>query len=291
MRRPLVLALAAACAGALPARAQAPSSPVLDRPATYWAVNVGAALASAWLQSLGTRLNLPRVLAAGAVGGSLVYAGQRVVGGHDIRMRLAGLELAAVGASMTGNIARGQAPLAELTLPLFPLYLRVSTSPRLSLRVRLSALAVVSTLRLAGTYGRVPDLGQSLVSGAAVIPVERESLCCRESDGVSCVAEVTGQHLFGAVAYATRGEACLCHEFGHVVQDIREAVLFAVPASDYALAHTGAPGRWLGKYLVVEGALPLMLLNATVGERTLACASGSFYECEVNRLTRPRPVH
>jgi hypothetical protein len=114
----------------------------------------------------------------------------------------------------------------------------------------------------------------------------QEYLYCREHDGVGCVAEVPGQHVFGGVAFATRGEACLSHEFGHVAQDIRDAVLFAVPASDYLLDHAGAPGRWLGRYLVLDAALPLMLVNSAAGEFPMTCGAGPFYECEVNRLTR-----
>jgi hypothetical protein len=289
--RPLALALGAAGGLSLPGMAQEPAGWMADRAVGYWGVNVGAAMVSALLQNRGGPISLPRVVLAGITGGSIVYAGQRMVGTRDRRLRLVGLELAATGASMTGNIARREPPLAELTLPFFPLYLRVRTEPALTFRVRVSAVAVVSTVRLAATYNRAPDLGQWLISGAPVLAVPAENLYCREHNGLGCVTEVAGQHVFGAVAYATLGEACLTHEFGHVTQDIRDAVLFGVPASDYALSHTGAVGRWLAKYLVVDAALPLMLLNVVPGARTPACTAGSFYECEANQLTRRHPVH
>jgi hypothetical protein len=284
--RRLALALSAAVAVSPAVAAQQPGGWLADRSATYLGVSVGAAMVSAWLQQRG-KPSVPRILAAGLVGGTTIYAGQRLVGTRDRRLRLAGLQLAAVGASMTNNIARHQPPLAELTLPFFPLYLRLNAEPRLKLRVRVSALAVVSGIRLAATYGRGPHIGQWLASGAPVFAVPGDCLYCREHDGVGCVAEVTGQHVFGGVAYATDGDACLCHEFGHVAQDVRDAVLFAVPASDYALGHTGAAGRWLSKYLVVDLALPLMLVNTGLGEHAVTCSAGSLYECEVGRLTSP----
>jgi hypothetical protein len=36
----------------------------------------------------------------------------------------------------------------------------------------------------------------------------------------------------------------------------------------------------------VDATLPLMFLNTAMGDRFPPCAAGSFYECEVNRLTR-----
>jgi len=285
MRAPLSLALAVSLFQGLPIAAQERIGPLPDRSATYWAIDVGAAVSSALLQSHGTEHRVLRVLAAGLAGGTLIYAGQRVIGSHDPRLRLPGLQLAAVGASISGNIARGRRPWSDLTLPLFPFYLRVRTEPAVSVRVRLSTMAVVSGIRMAATYHQAPDLLRSLESGAPVFAVPRERLQCCEYSGGSCTVELAGQHVFGAVAYATDGHACLCHEFGHVAQDIRDAVLFAVPLSDLLLSRTGSVGRWLDRYLVLDGALPLMLLNNTVGDRRLGCGSGSFYECEVNRLS------
>jgi hypothetical protein len=126
--RSIALALGAACGLSLPGAAQERAGWLADRATTYWGMNVGAAMVSAWLQNRGDPVSLPRILVAGLAGGTAVYAGQRLVGTHDRRLRLAGLELAAAGASVTGNIARRQAPLAELTLPFFPLYLRFARS-------------------------------------------------------------------------------------------------------------------------------------------------------------------
>lgn len=256
----------------------------------YWGVNVLISGATAWLQGRPANEPVRHAIAAGLVGGSAIYAGQLVMTSGERALRLAGIELTAIGASATRNLARGDVPWSELTLPLYPLYFTVRPGSDDVVQVRLSALALGASLYMAGKYRTAPDPLESLLTGAAVFPVAGERLHCYEYGRSACVAERLGQHLFGAIAYARDGLACSAHELAHLSQHTRDAVLYAVPASDQALGHLGAAGRWLRRFVVVDAFVPISALNLTGGD-LFGC--GAFYECEARALTVPvgRPAN
>jgi hypothetical protein len=190
-------------------------------------------------------------------------------------------------------------PLSDVTLTFYPLYMRIGTTGGPLVRIRVSALALVSAARMAAVYGTAPDVLESIYSGALVFPVPGDEVRCAAARDGDCLATVVGEHRFGAVAYATGPEGCLArvhaggclgHELGHVAQDTRDAVLHAVPASDWALSRMGGVGRWLGRYVVLDGALPLMLLGHVAEsphfEGSCRLQGWEFYECEAEAMTR-----
>lgn len=262
-------------------------------PLFYWGIDVGVATLAGLFHGQIHHAAPQRAIVAGIVGGSLMYGGQRMVGAGDPALNLPGLETVALGANLTRNIGSGVAPFSDLTFPFFPLYVRIRPGRPAPLRVRISALGLYSTIRMSLRYGQAPDWGRSLISGAVVFTCTGQLLLCEERQRTGCSVVRVGEHRFGAVAYAhdplgcTRDEV-LAHELGHVAQDIRDAILFAVPASDYALDHTGRVGRWIGRVLVVDAVLPLMLTSRLVGPPDFdpACHGFSkFYECEAEAMT------
>jgi hypothetical protein len=264
---------------------------VKPAPVFYWSVNVGITALSAWLQGRGARTSVPRAVLAGAVGGSLMYAGQRVVGSAQPALRLLGVQTVALGANVARNTAQGVPALSDLTFPVFPFYVRVRPHADPAITVRVSTVALVSGIRMGTRYRRWPELGESLVSGGLVFRVPGSDLHCYLEDG-SCLVGRVGEHVFGAVAFAESPDPCstglvVAHELGHIAQDARDAVLHAIPASDTVLSRAGAVGRWLSRYLVVDGFLPLMAASWTVGSPPFDAAchpSSSYYECEAEAM-------
>ena len=273
---------------AVPASSQRTSSAAGPRPVLFWAVNTVTAMLSGWAQGRRAGAPVHRAAIGGLVGGTLMYAGQRLIGTGKPGLRVAGLETVAAGASVTRNIALGSGPLSDLTFVVFPFYIRMRPRGEDRLSVRLSAAALFSAIHAGIGYRTLPDLRESLLTGAPVFAVDGPVLECLSP---LCTVRVVGRHQFGAIAHATGGDDCLCHETIHLAQDIRDALLYAVPAGDLLLQHCGAPGRFLSRFIAVDGFLPLMFLNAGIngGRIDPACrGGGGFYECEANALAHSR---
>lgn len=264
----------------------------------YWSVNVGTATASALLHGRLGRVPVYRAVIAGVAGGTLMYAGQRVVGSGVPALRFAGLQLVASGASVTRNIGRGGAPFAEMTFPLFPAYLDIKPTAHPHVRLRVSAVAVGGIIHTAREFHVWPEWRESLIAGMPVFLVDRVRLGpCVEYDRFNrCIGGMIGHHVFGAVAYTRRndvftGQNVLTHELGHSAQDVRDAVLHAVPASDAVLSRLPG-GRFLSRFVVVDLALPLSLVSRMAGPPAIdpACQSlGSYYECETEAMMTSVP--
>jgi hypothetical protein len=280
--------LTAALAAANPVAGQGSLAEPQPRQLLYWAVNTGIATVSAWIQGRPSRQPLRRALVGGLAGGTLVYAGQRIIGGGNPHLRAVALQAAAVGTSVTRNIALGESPLSELNFILLPFYVRVRPHAASKVSVRVSAVGLIQAIRTGRRYHTWPELGQSLETGALVFRVEGDVLECMSP---ACTVGAVGQHRFGNFAYATDGDACLCHETLHLLQDVRDAGLHAMPASDWALQRAGPVGRWLSRYLVVDGFLPLTWLGSDIRAERFdrACRGlGSFTECEATALAHNR---
>jgi hypothetical protein len=280
--------LAAALAVAGPAGAQSAVPEPQPRNLAYWAVNAGIATISGWIQGRPSGQPLHRAVLAGLAGGTLMYAGQRIVGAGNPHLRIVALETVSVGTSVTRNIALGSSPFSELNFILFPFYVRVRPRAETTVSVRVSLFGLVQAVRTGLRYDAWPDLRQSLATGAPVFAVAGQVLKCLSPD---CTVRVVGQHRYGNFAYAVDGDACLCHETLHLVQDVRDAGLHALPASDWVLQRSGSFGRWLSRYVVVDGFLPLLYLGSNiVAERfDPACRGlGTFTECEATSLAHNR---
>jgi hypothetical protein len=278
--------------GAPPLSGQRPEDPRASTPVMYWGVDVGLATLSSLAQGRipeeGRRSWL-RALVGGLAGGTLMYAGQQLVGSGRSGLRLLGLETVALGASVARNLGRGDPALSEVTFPYLPFYVRVRPGADPPLDVRLSVVRLASALALGARYGARPDWRESLRSGVVVLSVPGERLDCLGWTDRWCDRSVVGNHLFAAVAVARDtpegAEAVLTHEIGHAAQSVRESLLFAVPAGDALLVRAGAPGRTLARWVVLDVVRPLYGLDHALEDQGgRACDGRSFLECEVEAL-------
>jgi hypothetical protein len=259
----------------------------------FWGVDVGTATASAVLQGRAHGVSVLRAVIGGVAGGTAMYAGQRLIGTGQPALRFVGLQTVATGASLARNLGTGRGPFAELTFPLFPLYLRVHTAGRPHVDVRLSVVALGGIVHTAREFRAWPDWQESLIAGMPVFGLDASRLgSCLERDRAGrCTESMLGHHVFGAVAFARQPGVLsagnvLTHELGHAAQDVRDAVLHAIPASDFVL--DGDPvGRVLARFFVVDVVLPLNLASRAAGPPDIepACRGvGTFYECETEAM-------
>lgn len=264
----------------------------------YWSIDVGTATASALLHGRSRHVPVYRAVLAGVAGGSIMYAGQRMVGSGLPALRFAGLQTVAVGASLTRNLGSGEGPLGELTLPIFPAYLQVRPTSHPHVRVRASAVAIGGIVHTVREFHVWPDWDESFIAGMPVFRVDRLRLGpCVEYDRFNrCIGGMIGHHVFGAIAYTSSndvfsGRNVLTHELGHAAQDMRDAVLDAVPVSDAVLGRIPG-GRFLSRFVVLDFALPLSLISRVAGPPPVdpACkALGSYYECETEAMMSSVP--
>lgn len=284
---------------AIPTVAQQTIVKARGAPLFYWSVDVGTATLSGLVQGRFRSVPVQRALLGGVVGGSLMYAGQRLVGTGRPGLRFAGLQSVAVGASVTRNLARGRGALDELTFPLFPLYIQVNQRESPRWRARLSVVALAGVVKTVREFHVAPDWQESFLAGLPVfsVPANRLGPCDQYvARSGQCLSGVLGHHVIGAVAYAARPELTtvrdiLTHELGHSAQDVRDVVLHAVPASDLLL-QTSVPGRWLSRFLVVDVVLPLNVASRVVGPPAgdPACRDlSTFYECETEAMKPALP--
>ncbi len=289
--------LVAVPAPAVPTPAQR-GTRVRCAPVFYWGVDVGTATISVFLQGRSRGVPVGRAIVGGVAGGSVMYAGQRLVGTGVPALRFAGLQSVAVGASLARNLGTGRGALDELTLPVFPLYVQRLRGARPEWSARLSVVAVAGVVRTVHEFKVWPDWRESLLAGLPVFEVPRERLggCSAYGPRGECLAGMLGHHVVGAVVYAGRPEQTtvqdiLTHELGHSAQDVRDAVLHAVPASDFVLRRHPV-GRWLSRFIVVDVVLPLELVSRAVGPPGAdpACRElSSFYECETEAMKPALP--
>lgn len=300
-------ALLAACLlAAAPAGAQgaftAPAAPVagssvertLSAPLPYVGFNVWVGAASAAVRAQRRGASVWRAALAGAAGGATMALGQRVVGAGPTGLRLAGVQLTALGANVARNAGDGVGLLSDLTLPAYPFYLRVRPGAPRPVTVRLSAVATIGTVAALARPGEARlDLGESLRMGGAVFRSPASSLDAADRDGTCAAHACTmGLHLNGVVMYAAgdgaaaQRSATLRHEAVHVTQFARDGVLFGVPASDRVLAHRGRAGRWLSGWLAGDLVLPILATDVASELASRDPTRQSLYELEARAMAR-----
>jgi hypothetical protein len=220
--------------------------------------------------------------AQGAVGGAVTWSGQRLIGDGRPAFRLPGVQVAALGANLTRNAARGVPAFSDLILPVYPVYLRIRPGAEDPFSVRVSGLAVASLAWAslgADRFRADLDWRESLFTGG---PVFRSSVShlypsgplpsasCFNGNG--CDDAVAGIHWLGTSIYTTGGRSeaasrrIIAHETIHLTQVHRDAILFGVPASDALFAHMEGPFAWIGEVFVIDAFLPMTGLN-----HALAC--------------------
>lgn len=285
--RRVVLLLPLVAALVVPARALSAQELQRDRGAhaRYLALNVAIGATAAVARAAAAGAPLVPALKRGLIGGSLMSGGLELVGMESTRTRLAGLQLAALGASVSRN-ADADAPLfSDLTLPVYPFYVRIRPGSPRPVTARLS---LMSAVRLTSVLSRSDrprvDWGATVATG---VPVLRSPHWRLRSE--SCPPPCQGsfaQHNAGIIIYSASAgtdfdlRRTLAHETMHVAQHTRDVVLAALPASDAALARLGRPGRRLSRFLVADFVLPLRLIDEGESRLRGARPRDSWYEVE-----------
>ena len=95
--------------------------------ARFFALNVAIGTSASIARAVITGAPLRTTIAKGFVGGSLMSTGMELVGTESPAVRFAGLQLTAIGASVSRNADNGAPILSDLTLPVYPFYLREGT--------------------------------------------------------------------------------------------------------------------------------------------------------------------
>ncbi len=287
LARRTVVALPLVAALVVPPRASGAQGLERNRAAhaRYLALNValGATMAAARAAVAGAPIRT--ALKRGLVGGSLMSAGMELVGTESTNARLAGLQLAAVGASVARNIDAGSPLFSDVTLPVYPFYVRVRPGAPHPVTARLS---VLSAVRLGSVLTRADhpsvDWRATLATGAPVLASKRWRLESR-----SCPPPCAGsfaQHNAGVIVYSASAgsdydlERTLAHESMHILQHTRDVVFHAIPASDALLSRMGRPGRVLSRFLVADILLPMRFLDDAESRLRGARPRDSWYEVE-----------
>jgi len=284
-RQPPLIALLLAAPGIAPAASA--QLPERDQAAhvRYVALNVAIGTTAAMARAVVTGAPLRSAIAKGLLGGSLMSSGMELIGTQSRATRLVGLQLTAVGASVARN-ADARAPLfSDITLAIYPLYLRIRPGAESPISARIS---VMSAARLVSVMsgGRRPglDWGQTFATGAPVLKSPRWRL-----PSASCPRPCEGsfaQHNAGVIVYSASAgtdydlERTLAHESMHLAQQTRDALLDAIPMSDAALSRFGGAGRSLSRFFVLDALMPLRLVDEGEARMRGAARRDSWYETE-----------
>lgn len=153
--------------------------------------------------------------AAGALGGSVVYAGKRLAAESFPGAGLLGRDVAAVGSSVVRNASDGRPLLDSLVVPVGPVRLYASSNRGFRPRVEASLPDLYWM-----TYGLVEDrlrldLAESLSSGAPVFESDR-SLVDIDDEPISGAA--AGGVVFLSPLADEERDRVLAHERTHVLQ-------------------------------------------------------------------------
>jgi hypothetical protein len=265
------------------------SAQVLERdPAAhrrFLALNVAIGATASVARAVASGSPVRVAIAKGLLGGSLMSAGMELIGTESRAARFAGLQLTAVGASVARN-ADARAPLlSDVTLPIYPFYVRVRPQAPHPVTARLSVMSAarLATVMTSGSRPRV-DWRETLATGAPILSSPKWRLLSS-----SCPLPCGGsfaQHNAGLVIYSASAgtdydlQRTLAHESVHLAQQTRDAVLDAIPESDAALARLGPTGRSLSRFLVFDMLMPLRLIDEGELRMRGGPRRSSWYETE-----------
>src|SRR5688500_10410634 len=253
--------------------------------ARFLALNVAIGTTASIARAVVTGAPLRTTIAKGLLGGSLMSTGMELVGTESPAVRFAGLQLTAIGASVSRNADSGTPIFSDLTLPVYPFYLRVRPGSSSPVTARLSAMRA-ARLATGRADGRSPRMagGASLATGAPVLRSPRWRL-----PSASCPAPCEGafaQHNAGVIVYSSSAgtdydlRRTLAHESMHVLQHTRDVVFHAIPASDALLSRAGRTGRILSRFLVADFLLPMRFLDEAESRLRGSRPRDSWYEVE-----------
>lgn len=273
-RRPAVVlaAIAVLVTVAGPARAQATPLPaptqglISDSPAFYAVVNGAIGGVSAAMRAWHGHRSVTRAFIGGTAGGLVTYGGMRMIG-ESTPLRVPGLMLTGLGASVSRNAAAGVPALSRVVLPmpLGSLELGLGESVHARYRLSASSLLKMSLVALGHPSGTSLDVGQSL---ASLTPVFMTSAGLQDG-GSSEHAAAAGQQWRRVIILSEQSnkplDAVLRHESVHVAQEVRDEILFANDIGDALLSRGGAIGHGLSRVVSLDIVRPLDLLDTGVG--------------------------
>lgn len=262
----------------------------------YLALNVAIGATASMARAVIAGAPLHTAIAKGLFGGSLMSAGMELIGTESPSARFAGLQLAAVGASVVRNADRGAPLLSDITLPIYPFYVRVrpGASNPVTARVSVMSAARLATVLSSGHRPSV-DWGATLATGAPVLRSPRWRL-----PSTTCPFPCEGsfaQHSAGVIVYSASAgtdydlRRTLAHESLHIAQQTRDALLDAIPASDAALGRLGGTGRSLSRFLVVDLVMPLRAVDEGEARMRGAPRRDSWYETEARAFAPGGALH
>jgi hypothetical protein len=253
--------------------------------ARYLALNVAIGATASVARAVVSGTPVRVALARGLIGGSLMSGGMELIGTESRSARFAGLQLTAVGASVARNADAGLPLLSDVTLPIYPFYVRVRPQSSRPVTARLSVMSAarLASVMTGGSRPRV-DWRETFATGAPVLGSKRWRL-----PSSSCPPPCEGsfaQHNAGVVVYSASAgtdydlQRSLAHESLHLAQQTRDAVLDAIPMSDVALARLGPGGRSLSRFLVVDVLMPLRVIDEGELRMRGGPRRSSWYETE-----------
>jgi hypothetical protein len=282
-----------------PARAQATPQPaqglVSESQAFYAVVNGAIGGVSAAVRAWHGHRSVRSALLGGTAGGLVTYGGMRLVG-ESTPLRVPGLMLTGLGASLSRNAGAGVPALSRVVLPmpLGSLELGLGESVHARYRFSASSLLMTSFVALARPSGASLDLGKSLASLTPVF-VTRGGL---QVVGASEDVSAAGQEFRRVIRLPAQSnkplDAVLRHESVHVAQDLRDEILFSTDIGDALLAKGGPIGKGLSRVMSLDLVRPLNLLDGGVG-LTMHARNGTswirdtYSEREAYLLSGERP--
>jgi hypothetical protein len=242
----------------------------------------------------------------GAAGGAVTWGGQRIIAGGRPAFRLPGVQLAALGTNIMRNAARGVPLISDVTLPVYPAYVRIRHHADRPISIRISAAALAGVAWTSFNAARMQatlDWRESLMTGAPVFRSRASHIYpatippspqCYHGD--ACSDAAAGLHWLGTTTFTTGGRSqqssreILNHEIIHLTQVHRDALLFALPASDALLERLGGPLSSAASILVLDAFLPLAAINQALAV-SLPRTHGEqwrFFEFEARAHAGPR---
>ena len=270
-RRPFVVLLfvstfmavsGSAGAQAVPAPAQGLIS---ESPAFYAVVNGAIGGVSAAVRAWHGNRSVRSALIGGTAGGLVTYGGMRMIG-QSTPLRVPGLMLTGLGASLARNAGAGVPALSRVVLPmpLGSLELGLGDSARTRYRFSASSLLMTSYEALGRPSGASLDIGRSLASWTPVF-MAHEGL----HDIASANTPEAGQQFRRVIILSEQSnkplEAVMRHEAVHVAQEARDEILFANDIGDALLARGGSIGRGLSNVMSLDLVRPINMLDGGVG--------------------------
>ena len=299
-RRPSVVLAVIAVLMAVPGSARAQAGPpptqglISESQAFYAVVNGAIGGVSAAVRAWHGHRSVRAALIGGTAGGLVTYGGMRMIG-ESTPLRVPGLMLTGVGASLARNAAAGVPALSRVVLPmpLGSLELGLGDSAHTRYRLSASSLLMTAAVAIGRPSGASLNIGQSLASFTPVF-VARTGL----HDIGSEHAPAAGQQWRRVILLSEQSikprEAVLRHESVHVGQEVRDEILFANDIGDALLARGGAIGQRLSRVMSFDVVRPIGLLDTGVG-LTMQARHGtswvrdSYSEREAYLLSGERP--